>query len=158
MLCEKNIKLLEEEIEKLERSELTWQTCDKLCMLYRIREHMHKECEEHAGKRGHRLTREEAESWVSGMRGEDPAVPHGGKWTMEQVKPIAIKYGIQPETEDFIELWATMNALYADYFAVAKKYNVVTPDFFADMAMAFIHDKDARPGKVAEYYAHIVEG
>jgi hypothetical protein len=50
-----------------------------------------------------------------------------------------------------------MNALYSDYYGVAKKYNMLTPEFFADMSMAFINDKDAVPNKVAMYYECIVE-
>lgn len=132
-------------------------TCDArdLAMLYIVLDHMEEDEEERTW--AHKLTREQAEAWVNSMRGEDPAVPHGGKWTMEQVKPIAVKYGIQPEADDFTELWTVMNALYNDYYAIAKKYNVMTPDFFADMAMAFIHDKDAAPGKVARYFKHIAK-
>ncbi len=40
---------------------------------------------------------------------------------------------------------------------VAKKYNTLTPEFFADMAMAFISDKDAVENKTAMYYECIVE-
>ena len=155
MLCEKNMRILDEEIRKLEEKELNWQTCDKLCMLYNIRDHMEKKM--HDGEHGHPLTKEEAVKWVEGMHGEDPAVPIGGKWTMEQVKPIAIKYGVQPETQEFIDLWATMNAMYSDYFGIAKKYNTLTPDFFADMAMAFLHDKDAKGDKLALYRKYIAK-
>lgn len=109
------------------------------------------------GKGHHKLTREMAEEWVAGMEGSDPAKPHGGKWTMDQVKPVAQKYGVPTEGEKFAEFWAVMNALYSDYYTVAKKYNVLNPDFFADMAMAFINDKDAVRNKAAVYYECIVE-
>ena len=122
---------------------------DMAMMIY-VRDHM----DEHEM---HRLTREEAIKWVDSMHGEDPAVPMGGKWTMEQVKPIAIKYGVQPETQEFVELWVAMNAMYSDYFGVAKKYNVLNPDFFADMAMAFLHDRDAKNGKLALYHEYVVK-
>lgn len=105
----------------------------------------------------HALSREKAEAWVQSMRGNDPAVPHGGKWTMEQLKPVAQKYGVPTEGERFFEFYAVMNALYSDYYSVAKKYNQLTPDFFADMSMAFVNDKDAAPGKVARYYKYIAE-
>ena len=111
------------------------------------------------GKSGghHKLTREMAEEWVEDMESDDPAKPHGGKWTMDQVKPVAQKYGVPTEGERFWEFWAVMNALYSDYYAVAKKYNMLNPDFFADMAMAFINDKDAVRNKAAVYYECIVE-
>lgn len=111
------------------------------------------------GKRGghHKLTREMAEEWVDGMKSADPARPNGGKWTEEQLRPIATKYGIPTEGDKFAEFWAVMNALYSDYYAVAKKYNVLNPDFFADMTMAFINDEDAVKNKAAVYYECIVE-
>ena len=107
---------------------------------------------------GHqKMTREMAEDWVNSMEGSDPAKQHGGKWTMEQIKPIAQKYGVPTEGERFWEFYAIMNAMYSDYYPVAKKYNVLTPDFFADLAMAFISDKDAVENKAAMYYECIVE-
>lgn len=111
------------------------------------------------GHRGshQKMTREMAEDWVNSMEGSDPAKQHGGKWTMEQIKPIAQKYGIPTEGERFWEFFAVMNAMYSDYYPVAKKYNVLTPDFFADLAMAFISDKDAVENKAAMYYECIVE-
>lgn len=114
---------------------------------------------EGGGKRSghHKLTREMAEEWVEGMESADPQKPHGGKWTMDQVKPVAQKYGVPTEGDRFVEFWAVMNALYSDYYAVAKKYNMLNPDFFADMAMAWINDKDAVRNKAAVYYECIVE-
>lgn len=110
---------------------------------------------EHRGH--HKLTREKAESWVEGLKNADPAKPRGGKWTMDQIKPVAQKYGVPTEGERFVEFWAVMNALYSDYYSVAKKHNVLNPDFFADMAMAFISDEDAVENKAAVYYECIVE-
>lgn len=104
-----------------------------------------------------KMTREIAEEWTENMNGMDPAKPHGAKWTPEQVKPIATKYGVPTEGERFWEFYAVMNAMYSDYYAVAKKYNAQTPDFFADMAMAFINDKDAVENKTMMYYECIVE-
>jgi hypothetical protein len=98
-----------------------------------------------------------AEEWVDKLEGSDPAKPHGGKWSAEQIKPVAQKYGIPTEGEKFWEFYAVMNMLYSDYYGVAKKYNALNADFFADMAMAFISDKDAVENKVAAYYEAVVE-
>lgn len=106
---------------------------------------------------GHHMTQEMAEEWVEGLEGSDPARQHGGKWTVDQIKPIATKYGIPTEGERFWEFWAVMNAMYSDYYPVAKKYNVLTPDFFADLAMAFISDKDAVENKSVMYYECIAK-
>ncbi len=108
-------------------------------------------------KRHQKMTREMAEEWTEGMQGSDPNKPHGAKWSAEQVRPIATKYGIPTEGERFWEFFAVMNAMYSDYYPVAKKYNTLTPEFFADMAMAFINDKDAVENKTMMYYECIVE-
>ena len=160
MLSEKNMRILDDEIRKLEEKDLNWQTCDKLCMLYNLKKHM-QEHGEHEGRKTHEahyISKAMAEEWVDGMDGDDPAKPHGGKWTPDMVKPIAQKYGVPTEGDRFWEFYAVMNAMYSDYYSVAKKYNALNPDFFADMTMAFINDKDAVKNKVAAYYDYIVKG
>lgn len=156
MLCEKNMRILEDEIRELEEKQLTWQTCERLAMLYSLKDHMKHEGKEDKMHMLH-LTHEQASKWVESMKSDDPAKPNGGKWTMEQIMPIAAKYGVPTEGERFWEFFAVMNAMYSDYYAVAKKHNVLTPEFFADLAMAFINDKDAVKNKVEAYYEHIVE-
>ena len=109
-------------------------------------------------KKNRKMTKEDAEEWVDSMEGTDPAKPHGGKWRMDDVKLFAQKAGFPHEGEKFVEFWAVMNAMYADYFDVAKKYGMAgNPEFFADMAKAFIHDKDAVEDKVSAYYNCIVK-
>lgn len=98
------------------------------------------------------MDRETAEEWVSSMRNEDSSRPTGGKWTMEELEPMARKMGIEPDTPEFYELYAMTNAMYSDYCAVAKKYNIVSPEFYVLMAKAWMDDKDAAPGKTAMYY------
>lgn len=126
-----------------------------LAMLLYVKDHM--DDDDAKGHANHQMTRDMAERWVAGMVSDDPAKPHGGKWTMDQVKPVAQKYGVPTEGDRFAEFWAVMNALYSDYYAVAKKYGALNPDFFADMAMAWINDKDAVRNKAAVYYECIVE-
>lgn len=156
MLCDKNMRILDEEIERLEHKELTWQTCEKLCMLYNLKKHFEHEHEDGHHEHHEHLTREMAEKWAESLESDDPTKPRGAKWTTDQVRPIAQKYGITTDGDKFYEFWAVMNALYCDYYAIAKKYNVLNADFFADMAMAFIHDKDAVENKPMAYYKHIV--
>lgn len=47
-----------------------------------------------------------------------------------------------------------MNMMYSDYCSVAAKYGVNKPEFFADMAKAFLFDKDAKgpKEKLSAYY------
>lgn len=99
----------------------------------------------------HELSKDDAKSWVAGMSNEDGS--YGARWTMEQTKQVQEQRGIDCDPMHF---WVVMNMMYSDYCAVAKKLGVDNPDFYAEMAKAFLHDKDAAPGKLANYYHAIV--
>lgn len=98
------------------------------------------------------LDRVTAERWVQGMKNEDPARPKGPRWSMEEVKPHAMKFGVETEGEELVEFWAVMNAMFSDYAGVAKRFNITSPEFYAMMAKAWMDDKDAVPNKTAMYY------
>lgn len=100
------------------------------------------------------LAHEDAEKWVKSMKSEDGKT--GGRWPYQEIKQYAGNFGIQGE-EKVVEFFAVMNALYTDYCKVAKKYGVDKVDFWADLAKAFINDKDANPGKVKMYYECIAK-
>lgn len=102
---------------------------------------------------GH-LSREEAEEWVEGMQGADGS--KGGRWKLQEIKQYAGNFGIQGE-EKINEFFAVMNAMYTDYCKVAKKHGVDKVDFYADLAKAFMDDRDAMPGKVKTYYECIAK-
>lgn len=96
------------------------------------------------------LTEDRAKSWVEGMKNADPDHPTGAKWSMETVKPLATKHGFNtPEKQ--LEFWAVMNMMYSDYSETAKKHNVSTMEFYADMAKSWLRDKDAVEHKTAAY-------
>ena len=105
------------------------------------------------------LDRETAEEWVRNMKNEDNARPTGPRWNMDELKPMAQKFGLNPDPEDeeFIEFWAMTNAMYSDYCAVAKKFNITSPEYYGMMALAWMNDKDAVPNKTAMYYACCVK-
>ncbi|MBQ8617675.1 MAG: hypothetical protein IJ418_09185 [Clostridia bacterium] len=108
-------------------------------------------------RHGGEMTREMAEKWVEGMESADPQKPRGGKWTLEQVKPLAQKMGFA-EGQKLYEFWAVMNAIYSDYYEVSKKYNLHNnPEYFAEMAKAWLYDKDAVENKATVYYECIVK-
>jgi hypothetical protein len=52
----------------------------------------------------------------------------------------------------------TMNMMYADYCSVAKKYGVDRPEYYADLAKAFLHDKDYKgtPEEKLWYYYNCI--
>jgi hypothetical protein len=99
------------------------------------------------------FTREDAEKWVSHMENEDGTV--GEHWTMEQTGQVAAIAGAHYEPW----IWyAALNMMYSDYYAVAAKYGLDRPEFYADLAKAFLMDKDAGgpEAKMAGYYHGVV--
>ncbi len=58
---------------------------------------------------------------------------------------------------DPIEFWIAMNMMYSDYYLVAKKFNMNTPDFYAEMAKAFLDDKDVQDNKLMNYFSYVVK-
>ena len=98
------------------------------------------------------FNRETAETWVRAMRNEDKAHPVGGKWTPDMIKPMAQKYGIPTEGKKFWELYAMTNAMYSDYYEVARKFGITSPEFYVCMAKAWMEDEDAVEDKTAMYY------
>lgn len=116
---------------------------------------------DHSMKRGHgagidttRLDRQTAMKWVNQMQNEDGS--KGPRWTFEQARQIMSQRGIRCDAAEF---WAALNMMYSDYCGVAEEYGVGDkPDFYADLAKAFLMDKDASGGKLSRYYRYVVEG
>ena len=79
----------------------------------------------------------------------------GALWTLAQTTPYMAPRGVTAPPETF---WCVMNMMYSDYYKVAWTNNVDTPDFYADMAAAFLIDADAMPNKSGRYYHCIVCG
>lgn len=97
-------------------------------------------------------------TWKSMMKNEDGT--RGAHFNHEQVKRACEKAGIDCEEfgEDVFGL--AMNMKYSDYSKVAKKYGVDIPEYYADIAKAFLRDKDfdGEPEeKLYLYYKTIVE-
>ena len=99
-----------------------------------------------------KLTQEMAEEWMETLKNEDGKI--GPHWTMEQTKQVMRQKGIEVEPVTF---WVIMNVLYSDYCAVLKKHNVNTVDMYADLACAWIMDKDAVKEKAGAYYMDVVK-
>lgn len=93
-----------------------------------------------------------AMQWTQKMQNEDGS--KGPHWAMDQVKPYMEQVGAK---SDHVEFWAIMNAMYSDYVKVLKKYGLDRPEVYADLAKAWIEDKDAMPDKAALYYEYIVK-
>lgn len=100
--------------------------------------------------------RKSAEHWASKMRNEDGTT--GAHWTMEQTTAVAKEHGVKFEYITDYCWFVTMNMVYSDYYAVAVKNGCNTVAFYADMAKAFLFDKDAKSprDKISAYYEYVV--
>ena len=79
---------------------------------------------------------------------------HGPHWNMEQVKQVMEQREIDC---DPVMFFAVLNAVYSDYYAVAKKHGVNKMDFYADLAKAWLEDEDAVEDKAGKYFQYIVK-
>lgn len=94
-----------------------------------------------------------AEEWMRSLQNEDGT--RGAHWTMDQAKQVLNQRKINC---DPLEFWVALNVMYSDYAPVFKKHGVgERVDIYADMAKAFLDDKDAAPDKLAAYYQHVVK-
>ena len=103
---------------------------------------------------GNELDKETVMGWVEGM--EDDEGVHGGKYSWHQAQQYALNVGVSGQ-QKVLEFYWAMNAMYADYHKVAKKFGVDKPDFYACLAKAFIEDPDAVEDKVEKYVMHIAK-
>lgn len=102
------------------------------------------------------FTREDAEAWAAKMQNADGTV--GPHWTMDQTSAVADASGAGHDVPHWV-FGATMNMMYSDYYDVARKFGVNVPEFYAELARAFLMDKDG-PGpeeKLCAYYRCIVK-
>ena len=97
--------------------------------------------------------RETAIHWAEHMQNADGST--GPHWTMGQTDAVANITGVSVKS---CVWWAAMNMMYSDYYGVAAKYGLDRPEFYADLAKAFLMDKDAGGAeeKIAGYYHGIV--
>ena len=96
------------------------------------------------------FTPEKAEKWLLNMQNDDGTT--GAHWTLEETNTFK-----PAEVSEYC--WeCAMNMMYSDYYNVAIAYNVNMPEFYADMARAFLFDKDAKSphDKISAYYNCIV--
>ncbi len=93
-----------------------------------------------------------AHEWVKKMKNADGST--GEHWTFEQTSQVLKQKGFECDPAEF---YATMNMLWSDYGAVAKRYGTDNVEFWAEMAKSFLMDKDAEDDKLALYYECIVK-
>lgn len=110
-----------------------------------------KQKQGHAHSDGGGFDRKKAQEWTREMKNADGS--SGEHWTFEQTSQAMKQRGVEC---DPVEFYATMNMLWSDYGAVAKKYGVDKLEFWAELSKAFLMDEDAEEGKLELYYECIV--
>ena len=90
------------------------------------------------------LDQKTAKEWVQEM---------GESFSMEETMEALKKRKCKCEP---LEFWVIVNAMKSDYPKLAAKYGVDHLDFFADMAVEWLEDRDAKPGKAVNYYNYVV--
>lgn len=108
--------------------------------------------EEHEDKEG--FTKADAKRWTEHMENDDGS--KGPHWTLEQATAVANSIGVHVDPW----IWfAALNMEYSDGFDVAQKYGLDRPEYYADLAKAFLFDKDGGgpETKIAGYYHGVVE-
>lgn len=102
-------------------------------------------------KKDFEFTPEKAENWLLHMENEDGTT--GAHWSLKETDAY------KPSDVNSYVWECAMNMMYSDYYSVAIAHGVNTPEFYADMANAFLFDRDAKSPekKIAAYYNCIVE-
>ena len=98
------------------------------------------------------LSLADAKEWSSLMENSDGT--RGAHWTLDQAKMVMEQNEINC---DPVAFWMALCMIYSDYSQAAQKHGVGNSvEFYADMARAFLEDKDAPKDKLARYYKCIV--
>lgn len=139
-------KIVCREIKESHDWSMTRENVMTLAALLYIKKHMSEDADKSEDTHPCKMTREEAEAWVHGMENADGS--EGGFFSMAETDA-------HRGDCDSVEFWVAMNMMKSDYGVVAKRYGVDRPAFYADMAHAFLDDKDANPGKLCLYHKYI---
>ena len=108
----------------------------------------------HEGTKTAGFTEADAKRWTEHMENSDGS--KGPHWTLEQATAVANSIGVH--TDPWV-WFAAMNMMHSDYWESATRYGVDRPEYYADLAKAFLFDEDGGgpEAKIAGYYHGIVE-
>lgn len=108
----------------------------------------------HEGTKTAGFTEADAKRWTEHMENSDGS--KGPHWTLEQATAVANSIGVH--TDPWV-WFAAMNMMHSDYWESATRYGVDRPEYYADLAKAFLFDEDGGgpEAKIAGYYHCIVE-
>ena len=132
----------------LGRAEEVMVYADAICALHKLDDDHFREATKMI-----EFTEDDAKAWTARMENEDGTT--GPHWSMGQTDAVANVAGVHV---DKLTFWACLNMMYSDYYSVAAKYGLDRPEFYADLAKAFLMDKDAggAEAKMAGYYHWVV--
>ena len=132
----------------LGRAEEVMVYADAICALHKLDDDHFREATKMI-----EFTEDDAKAWTARMENEDGTT--GPHWSMGQTDAVANVAGVHV---DKLTFWACLNMMYSDYYSVAAKYGLDRPEFYADLAKAFLMDKDAggAEAKMAVYYHGVV--
>ena len=144
------IAVLMESPVSLGRAEEICAYADTFCALQKMDGGEHYS--EAGGKMG--FTEADARRWTEHMKNDDGST--GPHWTLEQATAVANSIGVH--TDPWV-WFAALNMEYSDNWEVAEKYGLDRPEYYADLAKAFLFDKDGGgpEAKIAGYYHGIVK-
>lgn len=95
------------------------------------------------------FTEDDAKAWTARMENTDGTT--GPHWPIAQTTAVMVSRGYHYDPAVW---YAAMNMIYSDYHKTAKKHGVDTQDYYTDMTVAFLDDKDASgpEEKISAYY------
>lgn len=106
---------------------------------------------------GPHFDEEHAHYAVEGMENEDGT--KGLHWTVEETTSVANQMGINLKSEKHNkwDWFVAMNMIYSDFYkAVVAMTGSANTKYFAELAKAWLCDKDISEGKMWHYYVYIM--
>lgn len=106
---------------------------------------------------GPHFDEEHARYAVEGMENEDGT--KGPHWTVEETTSVANQMGINLKSEKHNkwDWFVAMNMIYSDFYkAVVAMTGSANTKYFAELAKAWLCDKDISEGKMWHYYVYIL--
>lgn len=106
---------------------------------------------------GPHFDEEHARYAVEGMENEDGT--KGPHWTVEETTSVANQMGINLKSEKHNkwDWYVAMNMIYSDYYkAVVAMTGSANTKHFAELAKAWLCDKDIDEGKMWHYYVYLM--
>lgn len=97
------------------------------------------------------LNAETARRYVAGMKDAD-GHNVGETWSYQTIRDVLAERGID---EELLEMYIVMNMIKADFGRAMSRNGVNNVGLVIEMARDWLHDPDAKPGKLKRYMKYI---